>query len=171
MKWDCITKKINLIYWIHLIYLSGKKQMALYLENVKDNGKDWKGVSWKVGLGCDLKLLLTDFIYFGKTVQTGFFSLGYMISEVSLVFFFCLVLDLELEISIFIRNLHGLGMSHTTTTSPKSSFRAPWRMSNAVVSKGNAEWTMSKSGHSCPYQNCSHGPPAEKSERGFLSLN
>ena len=33
-------------------------------------------------------------------------------------------------------------------------FRAPWRVGDAVIGKGNAGWTLSKSGHSCPYQNC-----------------
>ena len=65
-------------------------------------------------------------------------------------------------------NLHGSGMSHATTASPKSSFRAPWRMCDAVVSRGNAGWTTSKSGHSCPCQNCLQGPPEEKAGRGSL---
>ena len=51
-------------------------------------------------------------------------------------------------------NLHGSGMSHATTASPKPSFRAPWRVGDAVVGRGNAGWTTSKSGHPCPCQNC-----------------
>ena len=62
-------------------------------------------------------------------------------------------------------NLHGSGMSHATTTSPKPSFRAPWSVGDAVASTGNAGWTTSKSGHPCPCQNCSQGPPAEKTGR------
>ena len=37
-----------------------------------------------------------------------------------------------------------------------------------IVSRGNAGWTTSKSGHSCPCRNCSQGPPVEKTERGSL---
>ena len=43
----------------------------------------------------------------------------------------------------------------------QTSFLAPWRVGNAVVGRGNAGWTTSKSGHSCPCQNCSKEPPAE----------
>ena len=46
-------------------------------------------------------------------------------------------------------NLHGSGVSHAMTASPKSPFRAPWRVGNAVASRGNAGWTTSKSGHPC----------------------
>ena len=66
-----------------------------------------------------------------------------------------------------IRNLHGSGMSHATTASPKPSFRAPWKVSVAVVSKGYAGQTTSKSGHPCPCQNCSQGPSAEKTRKGL----
>ena len=38
----------------------------------------------------------------------------------------------------------------------------------AVVGRGNVGWTTSKSGHTCPCQNCSHGPSAEKTGRGSL---
>ena len=65
-------------------------------------------------------------------------------------------------------NLHGSGMSHPTTASPKRSFGAPWRVGNDVVGRGNAGWTTSKSGHPCRSQNCSQGPPAEKTGRGSL---
>ena len=47
-------------------------------------------------------------------------------------------------------NLHGSGMSHTTTASPKTSARAPWGVGDAVVGRENARWTTSKSGHPCP---------------------
>ena len=60
------------------------------------------------------------------------------------------------------------GMSHATTASPEPSFRAPWRVGDAVVGRGNAGWTTSKSGHICPCQNCSQGPSAEKTGRGSL---
>ena len=43
---------------------------------------------------------------------------------------------------------------HTTTASPKLSCRAPWKMGDAVVSRGNAGWTTSKDGHPSPCQNC-----------------
>ena len=64
------------------------------------------------------------------------------------------------------RNLHGSGMSHATTASLKPSLGAPWRAGEAVVGRGNAGWTTSKSEHSCPCQNCSQWPPAEKTGRG-----
>ena len=57
-------------------------------------------------------------------------------------------------------NLHGLGMSPV--------FRASWRLDDAVVSRGNAGWTMSKSGHPYPYQNYSRWPPAEKIGKASL---
>ena len=66
------------------------------------------------------------------------------------------------------RNLHSSGMSHATTASPKPSFRAPWRVGDAVVGRGNAGWTRSKCWHPCPCQNCSQGPPVEKNWRGSL---
>ena len=50
-------------------------------------------------------------------------------------------------------NLHGSGMSHTTTASPKSSFGTPWRVDDAMFGRGNAGWTTSKSGHPCPCLN------------------
>ena len=58
-------------------------------------------------------------------------------------------------------NLHGSALSHATTASPNPFFRAPWRVGNAVVGRGNAEWTTLKSEHSCPCQICSQVPPAE----------
>ena len=63
---------------------------------------------------------------------------------------------------------HGLGMSHATTASPKSSFRSPWRVGDAMVSRENAGWTTPKSGHPRPCQNYSQRPPAEKTGRGSL---
>ena len=39
---------------------------------------------------------------------------------------------------------------------------------NAVVGRGNAGWTTSKHRYPCPCKNCSQGPPAEKTGRGFL---
>ena len=59
-------------------------------------------------------------------------------------------------------------MSHVTTASPKPPFRAPWRVGDAVVDRENDGWTTPKSGHPCPCQNCSRGPPAEKTGRGSL---
>ena len=65
-------------------------------------------------------------------------------------------------------NVHGSGMSHATTASPKPSFKAPWKVDDTVVGRENAGWTTSKSGHPCPCQNCSQGPPAEKTGRVSL---
>ena len=49
-------------------------------------------------------------------------------------------------------NLHGSGMPLPKTASecPKPPFRASWRVCDIVVSRGNAWWTTSKSGHFCP---------------------
>ena len=55
------------------------------------------------------------------------------------------------------RGLHGSGMSHATTASPKPSFMASWRVGDAVVGRENAGLTTSKSGHPCPCQNGSQG--------------
>ena len=41
------------------------------------------------------------------------------------------------------------------TASPRTSFRAPCRVGDTVVGRGNAGWTTSKSGHPCPCQNYS----------------
>ena len=65
-------------------------------------------------------------------------------------------------------NLHGLGMSHTTTACPKPSFMARWRMGDATVGRENGGWTFSKSGHLCPRQNCLQRLPAEKTGKGSL---
>ena len=54
------------------------------------------------------------------------------------------------------------------SASPKPLFRAPWRVGDAVVGRGSAGWTTSKSGHSCPCQSCSQGPYAKKTGRGSL---
>ena len=56
-------------------------------------------------------------------------------------------------------------MSHTLKASSKPSFGAPWRVSNTVVSRRNAGWTTSNSGHVCPCQNCSQRSPAGKTGR------
>ena len=60
--------------------------------------------------------------------------------------------------------------SHAMTASQKPSFRASWRVGDAVVGRGNAGWTTSKSGRHCQCQNCSQlqGPHAEKTGRGSL---
>ena len=52
-------------------------------------------------------------------------------------------------------NSHGSGMSQAIKTSPKLSFTAPGGLGNAVVGRGSAGWTTSKSGHPCPCQSCS----------------
>ena len=61
---------------------------------------------------------------------------------------------------------HGEG--NAWTASPKPFFRAPWRVGNAVVDRGNAWLITSKSGHPSPYQNCWIGPPTEKTDKGSL---
>ena len=45
------------------------------------------------------------------------------------------------------RNWHGLGVSCAIIAYPKPSIRAPWRVGDAVVSRGNAGWRTSKHGH------------------------
>ena len=47
----------------------------------------------------------------------------------------------------------GSGMSHAITASPKLSFRAPWKVGDAVVGRGNAGRTTSKSGRPWRYKN------------------
>ena len=59
-------------------------------------------------------------------------------------------------------------MSHATTASPKPSLRAPWRVGDAVVGRGNVGWTTSKGRQLCPCWICSQGPLAEKTGRGSL---
>ena len=59
-------------------------------------------------------------------------------------------------------------MLHALTASPKPSFKAPWRVGNTLVSRGNAGWIMQNSGHTCPCQNCSQRPPLEKTGSGSL---
>ena len=49
-------------------------------------------------------------------------------------------------------NFHGLCMSHATTSSPKPSFRTPWRVGDTVDGRGNPGWTTSKTGHPYPCQ-------------------
>ena len=41
-------------------------------------------------------------------------------------------------------NLHGSGMSHATTASPKPSFRAPWRVGYTVVGRENVGYATPK---------------------------
>ena len=41
-------------------------------------------------------------------------------------------------------SVYGSGASHSTTASSKPSFRAPWRVDDVVVGRGNAGWTTSK---------------------------
>ena len=64
-------------------------------------------------------------------------------------------------------NLQGFGISRATTASPKPSFKALWRVGDAVVDRGTAGWTTSKNGNPCPWQNCSR-PPVGKTERESL---
>ena len=56
----------------------------------------------------------------------------------------------------------GDPVSHTTTACLKPFFRAPWRVGKAMVSRENAGWTRSKSGHPCPWQSSLQEPPAKK---------
>ena len=61
-------------------------------------------------------------------------------------------------------NSHGSGKLERSRRPLQDhpSFRARWRVGDAVVGRGNTGWTKSKSGHPCPCQNCSQGPPVEK---------
>ena len=61
------------------------------------------------------------------------------------------------------RNWHGSRITRAMTAPPKPSFRAPSRVGDVVVGRGNSGWTTSKS---C--QNCSKWPPAEKTGKGSL---
>ena len=62
-------------------------------------------------------------------------------------------------------NSHGLGTSHAFTPFPIPSFRVPLSVGNAMVCRGNAGWTTSKSGHPSPSQNCPRWPPTEKDRK------
>lgn len=64
-------------------------------------------------------------------------------------------------------NLPGSGMLPATKASPKPSLRASWRTGDAVIGKGNAEWTGSKSERPCSCQNQSQGLPV-KTGKGYL---
>ena len=55
-----------------------------------------------------------------------------------------------------------------TRTVRTPSFRAPWRVGDAVVGREDAGRATSESGHPCPCQNCLQRPPAEKTGRGSL---
>ena len=61
-------------------------------------------------------------------------------------------------------------MSHITTALAKLSSGAPWKwkVGDDVGDRGNDGWTTWKSGHPCPCQNCSQGPPAWKTGRRSL---
>ena len=48
--------------------------------------------------------------------------------------------------------------THSTTASPKPSFRATWRVGNAVVGRGDAGRISSNSADPSPCQSCSQGP-------------
>ena len=68
-------------------------------------------------------------------------------------------------------NLHGSGMSHAMTASPKSSFTAPWRMGDVVVRRENAGWTTAKSGHPSSCARTDHdGLPQKRLEESFGSI-
>ena len=51
------------------------------------------------------------------------------------------------------------------TASPKPSFRAPWRVGDAMAGRGNAGWTTWKGGHPYPCQAAHNGLPQKKSAR------
>ena len=65
-------------------------------------------------------------------------------------------------------NSHDAGMPRATTAFINPSFRAPWRVGEATISRGNAGWTTPKSGRSYPRQNYSQWTPAENAGRGSL---
>ena len=72
--------------------------------------------------------------------------------------------------------------SDSSATQAKSCWRSYWsdwsykrrrsllknRQASQQEGAGNAGWTTSKSGHPCPCQNCSLGPPAKKTGSGSL---
>ena len=75
---------------------------------------------------------------------------------------------LAFHTNICTENLQSFSMQSVTTASPKIPLRAPWTVGNTAVGKTNAGWTTSKAEHPCPYQNCSHRPPDEKTAGGTL---
>ena len=50
----------------------------------------------------------------------------------------------------------------------KTILQSTLEVGHTMVGRGNAGWTTSRRGHPCPCQNCSQGPPAEKTGRGSL---
>ena len=48
----------------------------------------------------------------------------------------------------------------------ESSLRAPWRVDDVVVGRGNDGWTKSRSGHLCLCQTCPRWRPSDKTGRG-----
>ena len=66
------------------------------------------------------------------------------------------------------RKLAWFGHVNAPTASPKPSFRARWRVDDAVVGRGNDVRKASKNRHICPCHNCSQEPPAQKTGRGSL---
>ena len=71
-----------------------------------------------------------------------------------------------------VNHRHCYCIIRATTASPKPSFRAPWRVGDAVVDRGKDGWTTSKSGHPCLHvcQNSLQCPPAEKKISAELSV-
>ena len=65
-------------------------------------------------------------------------------------------------------NFHGSGMSHTPIPSPKLSFRATWRIGDAMVGRGNTGWTTPKSGHPSHARNSRKGLLHKRLEKGSL---
>ena len=65
-------------------------------------------------------------------------------------------------------NLHGSGVTHATTASSKTTLQSTLEGGRRRDRRRKSGWTTSKSGHICPCQNYSQGPPAEKTGRGSL---
>ena len=63
--------------------------------------------------------------------------------------------------------MHMVRACHTPQQPLQTSFKPPWSVGKAMVGR-DVGWSTSKSGHPCPYQNCTRWPPAEKTEGGSL---
>ena len=65
-------------------------------------------------------------------------------------------------------NLHDSDTSHVSTASPKPSFRARWKVGDAVVSRGNAGWTHQRVNIPAHASTAHKGRLQKKAGRGSL---
>ena len=114
--------------------------------------------------------------YYGKSLPFGNKSfdgtnIGLLTVEQALADYAVLLTEIKQQLSapnVPVIAFGGRSVNHTVTPSPGPSFKAPWRLGDITVGRGNAGWTTSNSRWPCPCQNCSQCPPVEMSGRGSL---